>query len=106
MYRCTLVVLYRVEGATPEARTKGRSCSKCSRRKESEAVVNGSFWKAEKTSKLGGWRLVVGSLIGGLDFATVSGSLQAKALKRPQINAHDVQYAVSLPPRHLWKRSN
>ena len=48
MYRCTLVVLCRVEGATPEARTKGRSCSKSSRREESEAVVNGSFGKQKK----------------------------------------------------------
>ena len=71
-----LVVLCRVEGATPDTRTKGRNCSKSSRQEVSEAVVvNGSFAKQEKTSKLGGWQLVPSwSLIGGLDFATVSGA--------------------------------
>ena len=70
-----LVLLCRVEGATPDTRTKGRNCSKSSRREVSEAVVvNGSFTKQKKPSKLGGWQLVVGSLIGGLDFATVSGA--------------------------------
>ena len=63
MYRCTVVplqFLYRVEGAAPDTRTKGRSCSKGSRQQVSEAVVNGSFGKQEKDSKLRGWRFVVG----------------------------------------------
>ena len=41
-----LVVLCRVEGATPNTRTKGRNCSKSSRREA--VVVNGSFAKQEK----------------------------------------------------------
>ena len=60
MYRCTVAILYRAEGATPEARTNGKNCSKGSRQQVSEAVVNGSFGKQEKDSKLRGWRLVVG----------------------------------------------